>query len=279
MSVRRGRSGFLRATAVVAALCTAAATTAAQGGPKGVLYGFTAFPYDLTDEAERRMDELIAANANLYAIHMDECLPWAEALAGTALPTWLEDNWRKDRARITPGQFVYIAVTPTANDRHSLATACGASEGSAGRLPAALRGAKFGDANVKRAYVNYIRRVIEIFDPQFLNIGIEISELALRHPQDWPAFQGLFLHAYGEIKRTNPGIRIGIEMVLQSLLVPKVAALVKPAVEASDYLGLSFYPYASSFGEFFGAPRSTGCARGRRSRSRSAKPATRPRSC
>jgi len=255
MNLRHCVSRILRCLAALAALAVGLQPVAAQQPPHSVLYGFTAFPYDLTVEAESRIDALISANASLYAIHMDECMPWAEALADKPFPKWLEESWKKDRGRIGAHQTVYVAVTPTSMDRHSLAPACGAREGSAGRLPSQLRNAKLSDAAVKRAYVNFVKRVVQTFNPKFLNIGIEISELALKHPKDWPAFQELFLHTYREVKQAHPEIQIGIEMVLQTLLVPKVAALVKPAVEASDYLGISFYPYASSFGEYFGAPR------------------------
>src|SRR5262245_32728420 len=199
MNLRRAWSPLRRVLPLLAALVAGAAPLAAQQ-PPGVLYGFTAFPYDLTEEAERRLDGLIAENANLYAIHMDECLPWAEALADAPLPGWLMDSWRKDRARIAAGQTVYVAVTPTAMDRHSLMKPCGARDGADGTMPRELRGARLDADAVKRAYVNYVRRIVAHFRPSYLNIGIEISELALKHPQDWPAFQDLFQHTYREIK-------------------------------------------------------------------------------
>ncbi|MFN6977418.1 MAG: hypothetical protein ACK4OP_04800, partial [Gemmobacter sp.] len=62
-----------RAGLLAAALALAAATGAAQEP----LWGFTAFPYDLTPESEDRVHDVIRKHANLFAIHMDNCLPWA----------------------------------------------------------------------------------------------------------------------------------------------------------------------------------------------------------
>jgi hypothetical protein len=45
-----------------------------------------------------------------------------------------------------------------------------------------------------------------------------------------------------------------MEFILQSLLLPRVADLVRPVVEQSDFLGLSFYPYGSGLGVLYGAP-------------------------
>ncbi|MCP4768699.1 MAG: hypothetical protein GY875_20850 [Gammaproteobacteria bacterium] len=39
-------------------------------------YGFTAFPYDATLEAVLETQDIIEKNFDLYAIHLDECLPW-----------------------------------------------------------------------------------------------------------------------------------------------------------------------------------------------------------
>lgn len=220
-----------------------------------VLYGFTAFPYDADAETERRVDEIILPNSTLYAAHRDDCLPWAEALEARAFPQWLEEDLRSIRARIPETHTVYVAITPTATDRRSLAPACGSREGEEAVMPAALRAAGLDHPEVQRAYLNYARRVIAILQPKFINIGIEISELALKSPASWPAFESLFRATYSALKAEEPGLQIGIEMVLQSLSMPAVASLVKPVVESADYLGISFYPYTSAYGEYFGATK------------------------
>src|SRR5215510_13979112 len=95
---------------------------------QGVLYGFTAFPYDLTLEAIDRVHEIILPNSNLYAVHFDRCLPWREALENKPFPEWLQRDWQDIKDHIPATHTVYVAVTPTAIDRHSLAPACGEKE-------------------------------------------------------------------------------------------------------------------------------------------------------
>jgi hypothetical protein len=70
----------------------------------------------------------------------------------------------------------------------------------------------------------------------------------------WPEYAALFSHVYDAIKADAPATQIGAEFVLQSLMHHGVGPLVKSVVDKSDYLGLSFYPYGSSWGTYFGAP-------------------------
>ncbi len=228
----------------------------AQPTPKQVPpHGFTAFPYDVTPRSFENLDRLIREHANLYAIHRDqECLPWQALLDGTPFPRWLEQDWQEIASSIPEGHRVYVAITPTQGDRVSLAAACGEAEGMSVTMPAALRNASLDHPLVKAAYLRYARRVVEVFDPEFLVIGIEISELALNEPERWPAYEALAEFVMKALHRDYPQLQIGSEFVLQSLLLGRVGARVKPLIEKSDFLGISFYPYGSAYGERLGAP-------------------------
>lgn len=222
------------------------------GRPIGI--GFTAFPYDLTQEAVDRTFEIVMSNSTLHAIHLDQCVPWEEALGGRPFPAWLEKDWDDVIRRIPADHKVYVAVTPTAMNRKEIAGQCGSREGNEKRPPREIRGARYDSETMKRAYLNYARRVVQRFNPTYVNIGIEISEMALRQPGTWPEFQALYMYTFDALKAEFPNLQIGVEFVLQSLLLPRVAELVKPAVEKSDYVGISFYPYGTEAGVKFGAP-------------------------
>ena len=241
-----------------ARLCSLAAVLAVCTGLPAAaepLWGFTAFPYDLTPESEDRVHAIIAERANLFAIHMDNCLPWAEALSGDPFPAWFAADWAEVRGRIPPGHTVYVAMTPTDTDRQSLAAQCGRSEDRPGRHPRAIRGKSFDDPAVIAAYVAYLRRQIDYFRPAYVNIGIEVSEMSLQAPEVWPAFETLYLAAVAALKESHPGVKVGIELGLQSITDPRVGAQVRRAVEASDFMCLSFYPYAADAAvTLFGAP-------------------------
>ena len=216
-----------------------------------VLYGFTAFPYDLTPESLERVNEIIIPLSNFYALHFDGCLPWREALDDAPFPQWLQRDWQDMKSHIPASHVVYVAVTPTTKDRYGLALSCGGREGE--ESPAPFSGANLDHPDVIKAYINYVRRVVGFFQPRYINIGIEISELSLSRPDEWGHFATLFTRTYDTIKASYPQLQIGAEFVLQSLITARVAQQVKSVVEKSDYLGLSFYPYGSSFGVYYGA--------------------------
>ncbi len=232
----------------------AAEAPAALPQDSQILVGFTAFPYDLTAEAEGKTHEIILPATNLYAIHMDQCLPWRQALKGEPFPAWLERDWDQILARIPQTHTVYVAITATAMDRRNFAAQCGPNEESPGRMPPELSGRPFDHPDVKKAYANYARRVVEKFKPAYVNIGIEISEMALQKPALWRQYERLFYDTYDRLKLRFPDLSVGMEFVLQSMLLPRVAEAVKPSIARSDYMGVSFYPYGSEFGVKMGAP-------------------------
>src|SRR5262245_13652779 len=166
----------------IATLALLACVTGGAASAQQPLYGFTAFPFELTAESEDNVHAIISKHANLFAIHMDQCLPWPDVTAARPYPDSLDQTRPPLTARIPPGQTVYLAMTPTDMDRQSMAPACGKAEDTPARHPKAISGKPFDDPAVIDAYVRYLRRNIDFFKPSYVNVGIEMSELSLRKP-------------------------------------------------------------------------------------------------
>lgn len=224
-----------------------------EGAPQPPVFGFTPFPYDLTPEAEDTTRGLIVPNSNLYALHLDDGIPWQEALTDRPYPNRIQQEWDKWARQLPQDHAIYLGLAPLGKDRKTLAPAKGERDGLP--LPEALRGLAFDDPKIKTAYLNYARRAVRQFHPDFLNLGIEAGELAARDGgKNWPRFEALYNHVRGELKKEFPALKIGVSFGLQSLTDRQVAARVKALADNSDYLGLSFYPHLSAFGEKLGAP-------------------------
>lgn len=216
-------------------------------------YGFTPFPYDATAEAVMRTHALVTEHATLYALHFDDCVPWQAMLENQPLPARLQQDWQDLRQRLPQTHRVYVALTPGDKDRRRLAPPCAATD-KPGPLPPELQNVPLDHPRVKQAYLAYARRAVQQFKPHFLNIGIEMGNMALRAPKDWPHFAALYEHVYAALKQEFPGVLIGFSINPQMLREPQTAARVKPLVERSDYLGLSFYPYSEPMERKLGAP-------------------------
>lgn len=229
--------------------------TQANTQPSGVtktLFGFTPFPYDMTLEAVERTRATITPNSTLYALHYDNGVPWKEALADEPFPAKFQQQWDGDARSLPKDHVVYVALAPLATDRKSLAPATGAQDRVP--MPEELRGVPLDDPKVKKAYLNYARRAVQQFHPRYLNLGIEAGQMLSRDRAHWPQFEALYRHVHDALKKENPDLQLGISFGLGDLREENEAKAARALIDQSDYVGLSFYPYASAFDEKFGAP-------------------------
>jgi hypothetical protein len=154
--------------------------------------------------------------------------------------------------KIPRGQMVYVGLAPLDTDRKSLAPAVGEK----GRIPMPdeLRNAPLDSPDLERAYLSYARRAVRQFKPHFLNLGIEAGGVLMNDPTRWPQFERLYEHVRSALKKEFPNVQIGISFSLAYLRLEKPALAARSLIAASDYVGLSFYPSASAFGEKLGLP-------------------------
>ena len=60
-----------------------------------------------------------------------------------------------------------------------------------------------------KAYLNYCRRAVEFFKPDYLSIGIEVNEIHRDGgPKKWDAYVALHQHIYDELKKDHKDMPI-----------------------------------------------------------------------
>jgi hypothetical protein len=215
--------------------------------------GFTPFPYDISQKAVDYTYARIAADADLIAIHMDNGIPWPEALAGDEFDAHIMEQWEQDRSHIPEGHAVYVAITPIAISRDGLAPY--RAEADDLPLPAPWDAARFDDPDVKTAWLNYAERAIAYFQPVYLNIGIEVNLLAVNAPEKWPDFLELHQYVYTELKSRHPGLPIFVSLTGPDLLEGYTDAdhaaqlqTLQDILPFTDYFALSLYPFMTAYG-------------------------------
>lgn len=215
------------------------------------LMGFTPWPSDLTEAALNQTYEFIARNGNIISHHLDNGVPWPEAKNNRPFPAHLKNDWQK-RIDMTPaGHKILLSITPLDFGRKGLAKYWGET-GDGQDLPKDWQDKAFNDPDVKAAFLNYARRAIRAFNPDFLAIGIESNVLISHHPEKWDAYLDLNAHVYTHLKAEFPSLPVfatvqyehmrGIEddsKPNQSLQIPGVRRL----MAHSDYMALSTYRY------------------------------------
>jgi hypothetical protein len=205
--------------------------------PRPFRMGFTAFPYDITVEAVQQTRQFVGANADLIAHHI-EGVPWAEALRDEPFPKELVAEYEGKRSMTPPGAKVYLAVSPGRGDLKL-------PDKGATPLPPDLRGKPYDDPVVKKAFLNYCRRSIDFFKPDYLAIGIEVNEIFSAGAGKWRAYAELHRYIYGEVKKEHPSLPIFASFTLHNMIKdrgPMLAAW-EELMPFNDLVAVSFYPF------------------------------------
>ena len=214
-----------------------AQNAATAPGTRPFRMGFTAFPHDVTGEAIKQTRQFVRTNADLIAHHI-EGVPWAEALRNEPFPKELVKDRESKRSMTPSGAKVYLAVSP---GRGELKLA----EKGTTPLPPELRGKSYDDPLVKKAYLEYCRRSIEFFKPDYLAIGIEVNEILSAGEDKWRAYVELHRHVYRELKKEHADLPIFASYTLHNLIKAR-GEMLKACQELmpfNDFVAVSFYPF------------------------------------
>ena len=215
--------------------------------------GFTPFPWDTTLAAVESTYDGIIANGDIICHHFDGGVPWPEALEDKPFSTHMLSDWKRRKESTPEGFKVFVAVTPLDTFRKGMALYHGDKENMP--LPKSFKGKAFDDPEVMKAYLNYCRRVVEYFRPDYLALGIEVNELLQNSAGKWPGFVRLYKYVYGELKKDHPQMPIFATFTLHNMLqedwsdIETQRSKVKEFLMEVDLVGVSFYPFIKTLGD------------------------------
>lgn len=202
--------------------------------------GFTGFPRDFTLEAVKEAQAFSQENADIICHHI-EGVPWAEALSGQPFSAELRKEWDGKKEATPKGGKVYLAISP---GRGTLKQA----EKSL-PFPKELVGKSYDDPLVKKTYLGYCRRMVELFKPDYLAIGIEVNEIVQAEPNKWRAYAALHRYVYEELKKDHKDLPIFASFTLHGMLNQTgrnreaMLASFQAIMPYNDLVAVSFYPF------------------------------------
>jgi uncharacterized protein (TIGR03067 family) len=210
--------------------------TQKPAGTRSFRMGFTGFVYDMTLEAVTASHEFVRENGDILCHHI-EGVPWTEALHDRPFSAELFKEWEGKKSATPPNGKVYLAISP---GRGELKVA-----DKAGPLPAELQGKPYDDPLVMRAYLNYCRRAIEFFEPDYLAIGIEVNEIHNLGAKSWQSYVSLHRHIYAELKKEHRELPIFASWTLHHMFQKRGAMLRdwKKLMPHNDLVAVSYYPF------------------------------------
>ncbi len=205
-------------------------------GKRTFRMGFTGFVPDITLPAVVGARKFVRENGDIIAHHI-EGVPWAEALTGEPFGKEFVQEWEGKKAGTPPSGKVFLAISP---GRGRLKVA---EKGLP--LPAELRGRGYDDPLVKRAYLNYCRRAVEFFQPDYLCIGIEVNEIHSAGADKWRAYVELHEHVYAELKKQRKDLPIFASFTLHNTFKRRgeMLAEFQRLMPYNDLVAVSYYPF------------------------------------
>ncbi len=208
--------------------------------------GFTAFPYDISQQALEDTYGFISGNADLLTFHLDNKVPWPEALAGDHdyHPNVIREI-DSMIANIPPGHLLYVSTTPQNQARAGgLADYWAETDGLP--LPSGWENKSLDDPEVVAAFTNWCRYLILRFDPDYFAYGIE-SNAGFSGSGD-PALhqmRALAQSVYTTLSSEYPALPIFLTVQTASFESEgqEFLDLTSDLLEYSDLVAVSSYPY------------------------------------
>lgn len=213
--------------------------------------GVTTWPPGPTTKDITTMYAFIKEHADLTAHHFDGGVPWPEALSGSEFSSHIKNEWKGKRTNTPEDHMVYVAITPLNDSRNGLALYWGDSNNMP--LPGMWNTYAFNSTQVKTAYLNYSRRVIQYFNPDYFAIGIEVNILLTANTQKWLQYKELHEYVYTQLKEEYPDLPMFASVTLQHIQgldnanSRKQYTEIKEFMEYNDILGVSAYPYGWAY--------------------------------
>lgn len=210
--------------------------------------GFTPVSQEITSVELQYAYARLAHQADIVNFHFDGGVPWQESLDGSDYNPRVIADWNFRKRQIKAGQKVYVSVTPLNTFRNGLAGYGGEAENMS--LPAPWSKYSFGANPVTEAYLNYCRRVIDFFQPDYFAMSVETNLLYLFKPELWTDYLKFHEYVYKELKRSYPHLPVFSSVSAAPMLdgfientdhvQQRLAAM--QLLDYSDYFAVAFYP-------------------------------------
>ncbi|MBL0729610.1 hypothetical protein [Piscinibacter sp. HJYY11] len=183
--------------------------------------GFSPWPYDSTQSAVDWTWGAIRSDGDIISQHLEEGVPWPEALTGAPFPASFA-QMLVDRRNRANGQRILVQINPLNLGRDGLADLRTQNVINAA-LPAPWSSYAFNHPDVLAAYRNFALRVADALAPDVLQIGIEVNELRRKQPTLWNQYVELHCSTYNAIKMARPSLTVTVS-ILAPALFPEYSA-------------------------------------------------------
>jgi hypothetical protein len=201
--------------------------------------GVTPWPADFTVKEVNNSYDFINNHCDIVSHHFDDGIPYEETFNNQPLPTPLQEDIQTRKTKTAAGKKIFLSVS-TLNltrkekaDYYSRAAVTDSVKNYWKQLA-------FNDNKVVTAYINYISRLIDTFQPVYVNYGVE-SNNSTWNPAEFVLYKDFLLKVYSQLKTKYPGIPFFISFMVNE--TTEGYSYASQLVAYTDFIGLSAYPY------------------------------------
>jgi hypothetical protein len=203
--------------------------------------GVTPWPADFTGQEVNNSYDFINNHCDIVSHHFDDGIPYEEVFLNQSMPAGLQQDIQTRKTKTASGKKIFLSVS-TLNltrkekaDYYREAIVTDSIKNYWKQLP-------FNDNKIITAYVNYISRLIDAFQPAYVNYGVE-SNNSLWNAAEFVLYKDFISKVYGQLKIKYPGIPLFISFIVDETTEGYNYA--SQLIAYTDFLGLSAYPYVT----------------------------------
>lgn len=216
----------------------------APDSSRSFLMGMTPCEFEHTSESVSDIYKIINLSCDMVAHHLDEGIPWNEALEGKPYHPNVEKRLKARLDNTQSGKKVYLAVTAMKGELNEYW-----GENAKMKREGAWKDKQLNDPDVIKAYTNFCNDLIERFHPSYFAYGIEVNTDASKNKETWKNFLVLAKEVYGSLKKSHPDLPVFVTFQLDEYWkdVEDQEQIVRDALPYTDYIAVSSYPYFSGY--------------------------------
>lgn len=110
-------------------------------------------------------------------------------------------------------------------------------------------GWSFADPKVSIDFKQDVKKLIKTYQPNYINLGVEVNYYALTSSEGFRAFVEVFRELKSELKKSNPNLKVGLSYQLELLFghhkgwnQERTLETLDAVIGELDFLGISTYP-------------------------------------
>lgn len=203
--------------------------------------GVTPWPADFNVAEVDTSYAFVNNHCDIVSHHFDDGIPYEEAFNNQPMPTQLQNdvNYRVSHTNSSKKILLSVSALNLSRlhkaDYYVNSTVATAVQDSWESLPV-------NHPNVVTAYVNYISWLIDSFQPDYVNYGVESNVLTFPSA-DFALYKDFLSQVYSQLKANYPNLPFFVSFIVDEST--EGFSYANQLLPYTDYIGLSSYPYVT----------------------------------